>query len=194
MKHNIYFLIKSFSILLLFFLLLPFHSLAQSLAPIPDVGEGVCVSNCGDSTSMDSQPTMTSEPLTISIITNNLQTIISLENQALKKIKEKEYAEAESFINNSIESLNDAKTILYTDPELEQFRNEKPEVISKINKSIEKSLKSLEKASSLIVRVNNPETEEGFLSKLIKDVKKALLDGRRSVRHTHSIAVAGVRG
>jgi len=107
MKNNIYFLIRSLLISLLFFLLLPFISFAQSLAPIPDVGEGVCVSNCGDSTSMDSQPTMTSEPLTISIITNSLQTIIGLENQALKKIKEKEYAEAELFINNSIESLMD---------------------------------------------------------------------------------------
>ncbi len=193
MKNNIYLLSKLLFVLLLVFLL-PFSVFAQSLPPIPDVGEGVCVSNCGGSTSMGSQPTMTSEPVTISIITNSLQTIISLENQALKKIKEKEYAEAELFINNSIESLNDAKTILYTDPELKQFRDEKPEIISKLNKSIDKSLKSLEKASSLIVRVNNPATEEGFLSKLIKDVKKALLDGRRSVRHTHSIAVAGVRG
>ncbi|GEM_PF-7042422 len=172
MRNNIYFLIRSLLISLLFFLLLPLLSFAQGLAPIPDVGEGVCVSNCGGSTSMDSQPTMTSEPLTISIITNSLQTIISLENQALKKIKEKEYAEAELLINNSIESLNDAKTILYIYPELEQFRNEKPEVVSKLNKSIDKSLKSLEKASSLIVRVNNPETEEGLLSKLIKGIKK----------------------
>ena len=48
MKHNIYFLIRSLLISLLFFLLLPLLSFAQSLPPIPDVGEGVCVSNCGD--------------------------------------------------------------------------------------------------------------------------------------------------
>lgn len=50
MKNNVYFLIRSLLISLLFFLLLPFYSFAQSLPPIPDVGPGVCVSNCPDDT------------------------------------------------------------------------------------------------------------------------------------------------
>ncbi|GEM_PF-4827042 len=57
MKNNIYFLNRLLLIPLLFSLLLPFYSFAQSLAPIPDVGPGVCVSNCPDDT-----PTTTSCP------------------------------------------------------------------------------------------------------------------------------------
>lgn len=45
MKNNIHFLIRSLLISSLFFIL-PFYSFAQSLPPIPDVGPGVCVSNC----------------------------------------------------------------------------------------------------------------------------------------------------
>ena len=57
MKKNIYFLIKSFLISLLFFLLLPSLSFAQGLAPIPDVGPIHCVANCGsDTTSTSSCP------------------------------------------------------------------------------------------------------------------------------------------
>ncbi len=51
MKNNIYFLTRSFFILLLFFLfLLPLHLFAQSLAPIPGVGPTVCAANCDGNT------------------------------------------------------------------------------------------------------------------------------------------------
>ena len=50
MKNNFCFLIRSFLISLLFFLLVPFISFAQGLAPIPEVGPTVCVANCGSNT------------------------------------------------------------------------------------------------------------------------------------------------
>ena len=55
MKNNIYFLIRSFLILLLFFLLLPLISFAY-LPPIPDVGPIHCVANCGSGNTKPSCP------------------------------------------------------------------------------------------------------------------------------------------
>ena len=56
MKNNIYFLIRSLLISLLFLLLLPLLLFAQSLAPIPEVGPTVCAANCGSNT----KPSMSS--------------------------------------------------------------------------------------------------------------------------------------
>jgi len=200
MKLNNYFLASLFLISLVF--LLPSLSLAQGLAPIPDVGEGVCVANCGGET-MSSPPqpeddTELPDPsdtssVQLSIILSNIKTVASLESQALKKISQKQYTEAETLINNSISALVDAKNTLNTDPELEDFRSDKPQTVSKIIRAIDKSLNSLQKSSLLIVRVNDSGTEESLLSKLIKGAKKFLQNSRRNtIRVTN--AVAGVRG
>ena len=61
MKNNIYFLIKSFLVSLLFFLLLPLLSSAQGLPPIPEVGPTVCVANCGSDTMLVPCPNNCSE-------------------------------------------------------------------------------------------------------------------------------------
>ena len=177
------------------FFFFPFISFAQSLPPIPDVGEGVCVANCGggNDTALPDEPDTSSTQL--NIILNNLKTVPDLEKQAIKKISQKQYTEAETLINNSSDVLNQAKETLNTDPQLEEFRNEKPEVVSKIIRAIDKSLSSLAKASTLIVRINDSGTEESLLSKLIKSAKKVLIDGRRNtIRVTSVMVVAAVRG
>ena len=212
MKNNIYFLIRSFLISLLSFLLIPFISFAQGLAPIPDVGPGVCVSNCG-TPSISHTPTPTPDENTIPItfptsapsvspapsstpqaIVTQLQTSIELDNQALQKLKEKNYASVPPIINNAIESLTNVRDSLKTDPALKKVCRNKPKAISLINRSINDH----EKALSSIEDINNaPKTseEEGLISKLVSSAKKFI---KRAITRTHRVstvgAICGVRG
>ena len=238
MKNNIYFLIRTLFISLLFSLLLPFHSFAQSLAPIPDVGEGVCVANCpGDTPDI---PTPTSTPASIvcpndcsgngscileacfcsvewegddcsipkptptESTQSHLENAKELNMQALEELNEGKYVEASITIDNTIESLNNVKDSLETDPTVLQFCENKPKTIEKIERSIQSSINNHNKAALVIDRIievtsaanrtnNNPagnKTEE-LLQKLVKFAKRFLT---RPIRVSNSFAVCGVRG
>ena len=210
MKNNIHFLIRSFLTLLLFFLLLPFYSFAQSLAPIPDVGEGVCVANCPDDTTTIPTPTPTPTPTPITesqpITQSHLDNAKELNMQALQELNEGKYVEAKGTIDDTIESLNNAKDNLRTDPIILEFCEGKPNEINKIERSIQSSINNHEKAASVVDRIidiqqdsvstrinNNPNAnEEGLLQKLINTAKKYLK--RRPPRVSRSNVVCGVRG
>lgn len=212
MKNNIYFLIRSFLISFLFLLLLPFLSFAQSLAPIPDVGEGVCVSNCGGNTTPDiptipsssedtsttSIPPSTPEEEAIQAVQDNIQNATDLDDQALQKIEEGDYSAVSPLIDDATQSLTDARDSLKTDPDLEQLREDEPKTLSKIDRSLQSSINNHKRASSTIDRIVNDskvEEDEGLLSRLIKKTKKFLSDAiRREHRVTSTVAVAGVRG
>lgn len=242
MKNNIYFLIRSVFVLLL--LLLPTVSFAQSLAPIPDVGEGVCVANCGnDNSSMSTTPipdfiscpddcsgngfcnvdgsctcdfgwTGTNCSSSISpaplptpeepITQTHLESAKELNLQALEELNEGNYVEAKGTINDTIESLNNAKDNLRTDPLILEFCENKPNVIDKIERSIQSSINNHTKAASTVDRIiditstsnriNNilsDSKKEELLQKLLKFTKKLL--GRR-IRVSNSFVVCGVRG
>ena len=202
MKTNIYCFIRSF-LVLLFFLLLPFLSFAQSLPPIPDVGEGVCVAGCG-STPSPSFPPLTSpgeEDTTPPIITK-LQTANELDNQALEKLNEAKYSEVPPIINDAIDSLNDARDSLKTD----EVCKDEPITVSKIDKLLKSSISDHKRALSNVERINlisvsrvnnDPQAdEEGLISKLVNSAKKFI---KRAITRTHRIpntvgAVCGVRG
>ncbi|OGI19896.1 MAG: hypothetical protein A3B68_02095 [Candidatus Melainabacteria bacterium RIFCSPHIGHO2_02_FULL_34_12] len=245
MKNNIYFLIRSLLVSLFFFLLLPFHSFAQSLAPIPDVGEGVCVANCPGTTSPSfpiETPTPTPTPDFTScpndcsfngicedgicncfegqegddcsipkstptpITQSHLESAKELNMQALQELNEGKYVEAKGTIDDTIESLNNAKDNLRTDPIILEFCEGKPNEINKIERSIQSSINNHEKAASVVDRIidiqqdsvstrinNNPNAnEEGLLQKLINTAKKYLK--RRPPRVSRSNVVCGVRG
>ena len=208
MKNNFYFLIRSFLISLFFFLLLPFLSFAQSLAPIPDVGPGVCVSNCGSSTSHpfplpiptpseDTIPAPSPTPLTV---VNNLKTVAELDNQAIQKLNEEKYAELPPILNDAIESLTDAKDNLETNPASEKVCKDESKAILEIDRSINDHKKAASIVDRINIiganRVNNDlkTKEEGSLLKLVKSAKKFILSGRRHTRLSTTICVAGVRG
>lgn len=245
MKSNIYFLIRSFLVLLLSSTLLPCISFAQSLAPIPDVGEGVCVANCGNDTSSMSTPTpipdfiscpddcsgngfcnidgsctcdfgwtgtncsssiypaplaTPEEPIT----QTQLESAKELNMQALEELNEGKYVEAKETIDDTIESLNDAKENLRTDPLVLEFCENKPEALDKIERSILSSIKNHTKAASTVDRIIDitstsnrindilsDSKREELLKKLIKFTKRLL--GRR-IPQVRSNAVCGVRG
>ncbi len=217
MKNNIYFLIRSLLISLLFFLLLPFISFAQSLAPIPDVGPGVCVGHCGsdtkptmssssggtdttpssEDTGTTSIPPPTSEEEAIQAVQDNIQNATDLDDQALQKIDEGDYPSVPPIIDDATQSLTDARDSLKTDPDLEQLRGDEPKALSKIDRSLQSSIKNHKKVSSTIDRiVTDPNADEGLLSKLLKKAKRYLSDainGRRKAQ-VRTNAIAGIRG
>jgi hypothetical protein len=204
MKNNVYLLSKLFFVLLLVSLL-PFSVFAQSLAPIPDVGEGVCISNCPSDTPTTfplPEPEEEDEDISseasdvIEALETDIQYVVELDDQALQEINEGNYIEAGSLIDSAIESLTDVRDSLNTEPELTELRDDEPKAVSKIDKGLKSSINSHKRASSAIEKINtNPTVEENesLLSKFIKKTKKYLRDGRRHTQTT-SIAVAGVRG
>ena len=216
MKNDIYSLGKLFLASLLVTLLLPFYAFAQSLPPIPDVGEGICVSGCG-TPSTTTLPTATPEEDTTSstpplptpqAIATHLQTAIELDNQTLQKLNEEKYAEVPPIINDAIESLTDVRDSLKTDPASQEVCEDNPKARSKIDRLLQSSIKDHEKAASIINRINiigvsrmnnyyrnNENKEEESLSKLVESAKRFI---KRATTRTHRVsrtmAVCGVRG
>ena len=228
MKNNIYFLIRSFLISLLFFLLLPSLSFAQGLPSIPDVGPTHCVANCGggntkpscpnncsgsdhgqcnfDDGSCDCYQTWSGIDCSVPSITQtHLQSATDLNQQALQELNEGKYIEASTTIDNTIESLNNVKDGLRTDPELLEFCKNKPEAINKIERVIQSSINNHKKAASIVdriieitsevARINNNSgvnEEESLLQKLLRAAKRLLT--RRMPKPSTVNAVCGVRG
>ena len=211
MRNNICFLIRSFFIALLFFLLFPLLSFTQSLAPIPDVGPGVCVSNCGHTTpSTFPSPTFTpsedTSPSPIPTpppIVTKLQTAKELNKQAQKELQEGEYVKASTTINDTIQSLSDAKDTFETD--LKSITCKNKSQAAKYERSIESSINNHQKAASIVDRIieetsspnrtNNVlrvNEDEGLLQKLIRIANRLLT--RRMPRPARTNAVCGVRG
>lgn len=209
MKNNINFLIRSVLFSLLFFLLLPFLSFAQGLPPIPDIGEGVCVSNCGGNTTPNipiipsssggTDTTSSSEKEAIQAVQDNIQNASELDNQALQKIEEGDYPSVPPIIDDATQSLTDAKDSLNTDPDLEQLREDEPNALLKIDRSLQSSITNHKKVSSTIDRiVNDPKVDEdeGLLLRLLKKAKRFLSEAiirERKADHTVTV-VAAVRG
>ena len=235
MKNNIYSLIRSFFVLLLFFLLLPFLSFAQSLAPIPEVGPGVCVAGC-ESTTPSTFPNPTPLPdtdiasldfpvscpndcsnngtcndgicncfidwigtdcstlslLAMPVINTHLDNANELNKQAVQELNEGKYVEASTSINNTIESLNNAKDSLKTDPIILELCEGKPKAINKIERKIQSSINNYLKASLIVTRIIEITEEESLLQKLLKAANRLLT--RRMPRPTTTNAVCGVRG
>ena len=235
MKNNIYFLTTSLLISLLFCLLLPFLSLAQGLPPIPDVGPGVCVANCGSSTP-HAFPSPTPLPGTdipssdfpvscpndcsnngtcndeicncfvdwvgtdcstlslvaMPVINTHLDNANELNKQALQELNEGKYVEASTSINNTIESLNNAKDSLKTDPIIVKLCEGKPKAINKIERKIQSSINTHLKASSTVNRIIEITEEESLLQILLKAANRLLT--RRMPRPARTNAVCGVRG
>ena len=208
MKNNIYCFIRSFLILLLF-LLLPFLSFAQSLPPIPDVGEGVCVAGCGSTPSPTFSPLTppgeedtTPSPTPTPPLITKLQTANELDNQALEKLNEAKYSEVPPIINDAIDFLNDARDSLKTD----EVCKDNPKAASKIDRSLKSSISDHKRALSNVERINlisvsrvnnDPQAdEEGLISKLVNSAKKFIKRAiTRDFRVPNTVgAVCGVRG
>ena len=137
---------------------------------------------------------------------SHLENAKELNMQALEELNEGKYVEAKGTIDDTIESLNNAKDNLRTDPIILEFCEGKPNEINKIERSIQSSINNHEKAASVVDRIidiqqdsvstrinNNPNAnEEGLLQKLINTAKKYLK--RRPPRVSRSNVVCGVRG
>lgn len=208
MKIDISSLIKSFPISLVFLFLLPFLSSAQSLPPIPDVGEGECVFNCPVSApAVSATPTPTPTPDTggtpsispTSLPSPNIQTHLQsardLNKQALKELDEEKYIEASDTIDDTIESLNNAKNSLKTDPIILEMCKSNPKALKIFDRSIQSSINNHTKAASAVERIiiaPSVSEDEGLLQKLRKIAIKFL--ERRIPPPRTPTAVCAVRG
>lgn len=192
-------LTRSFLVSLLLLLLSPFFSFAQSLAPIPEVGPGVCVSNCGSNKptmSSSSGDTNATEEKALQSIQDKLQETLDLNSEALKELDQEDYEAVSSTIRAIILNLKNYKVTIKIDPDLSQLRKSKPGLISKINRVISISIIDYKKASSAIDRITQvaiPRTDEGLVLKLSNDIAKRLGVVDNRIHHA-VIAVTSTRG